>query len=108
MRTKLRQEDSCVRYIVVYTNDRTVQGHRVLASKVNIFSQGKVQGLMSIYPMQILIAEVCHRVDFMFFLMVYQFSFMWGIVGKWFNKPCSRTILRLKFEWNPICTSDGS
>ena len=24
-------------------------------------------------------------------------------VGKWFNKPCLRTILRLKFDWDPMC-----
>ena len=29
MRTKLYQEDVCVRYIIVYTNGKTVQGHRV-------------------------------------------------------------------------------
>ena len=30
------------------------------------------------------------------------------LVGKWFVKPCSRTILTLKFEWDPICKSNGS
>ena len=45
VRTELCLEDSCVRYVIVYTNGRIVQGHRVycLASRVNIFSQGKVQ-----------------------------------------------------------------
>ena len=110
MRTKLYQEDVCVRYIIVYTNGRTVQGHRVYwsASKVNIFSQGKVQGLTPTYPMQILTTELYHRVESLFSLVVCQFSFMWGIVGKWFDKPCSRTILMLKFEWDPMCNSNGS
>ncbi|RVW64853.1 Retrovirus-related Pol polyprotein from transposon TNT 1-94 [Vitis vinifera] len=40
-------EDSCVRYVIIYINGRAVQGHRVycLASRVNIFLQGKVQGV---------------------------------------------------------------
>ena len=43
---------------------------------------------------------------------------LWGIhsllqnlvnsVGKWFVKPCSRTILMLKFEWHPMCKNNGS
>ena len=42
VRTEICQGDSCVRYVIVYTNDRTVQGHHIycLVSKVNIFSQG--------------------------------------------------------------------
>ena len=45
VRTEMCLEDSCVRYVIVYTNGRIVQRHRVycLASRVNIFSQGKVQ-----------------------------------------------------------------
>ena len=45
VRIEMCLEDSCVRYVIVYTNGRIVQGHRVycLASRVNIFSQGKVQ-----------------------------------------------------------------
>ena len=37
-------EDSCVTYVILYINDRTVEGHRVycLVSRVNIFLQGKV------------------------------------------------------------------
>ena len=42
-------------YVVLYTNDRTVQGHRVyyLVSIVNIFLQGKVQRLTPTSPMQV-------------------------------------------------------
>ena len=99
-----------MRYIIIYTNARTVQGHRVYwsTSKLNIFSQGKVQGLTPTYPMQILTAKLYHHVESLFSLVVCQFSFMWGIVGKWFVKPCSRTILMLKFEWDPMCNSNGS
>ena len=45
VRIEMCLEDSCVRYVIVYTNGRIVQGHRVycLASRVNILSQGKVQ-----------------------------------------------------------------
>ena len=42
-------------YVIVYTNVRTVQGHHVycLASRVNIFLQGKVQRVTPISPMQV-------------------------------------------------------
>ena len=55
VRTEMCLEDSCVRYVIVYTNDRIVQGHRVycLASRVNIFSQGKVQRVTPTSPMQV-------------------------------------------------------
>ena len=55
VRTELCLEDSCVRYVAVYTNGRIVQGHRVycLASRVNIFSQGKVQRVTPTSPMQV-------------------------------------------------------
>ena len=55
VRTELCLEDSCVRYVIVYTNGRIVQGHRVyyLASRVNIFSQGKVQRVTPTSPMQV-------------------------------------------------------
>ena len=55
VRTGLCLEDSCVRYVIVYTNGRIVQGHRVycLASRVNIFSQGKVQRVTPTSPMQV-------------------------------------------------------
>ena len=55
VRTELCLEDSCVRYVIVYTNDRIVQGHRVycLASRVNIFSQGNVQRVTPTSPMQV-------------------------------------------------------
>ena len=54
VRTELCLEDSYVRYVIVYTNDRIVQGHRVycLASGANIFSQGKVQRVTPTSPMQ--------------------------------------------------------
>ena len=55
MRTEMCLEDSYVRYVIVYTNGRIVQGHRVycLASRVNIFSQGKVQRVTPTSPMQV-------------------------------------------------------
>ena len=45
VRTEMHLKDSCVRYVIVYTNGKIVQGHRVycFASRVNIFSQGKIQ-----------------------------------------------------------------
>ena len=48
-------EDSCVRYVIVYTNCIIVQGHRVycLTSRVNMFSQGKVQRVTPTSPMQV-------------------------------------------------------
>ena len=62
VRTGMCQEDFFVRYIIIYTNDRTVQGHRVycIVSKVNIFSQGNVQGEKPTYPMQGSTAELYH------------------------------------------------
>ena len=44
VRTRICKEDSCVRYVIIYTNDRTIQGNRVycLVSRVNILLQGKV------------------------------------------------------------------
>ena len=55
VRTGMCLEDSYVRYVIVYTNGRIVQGHRVycLASRVNIFSQGKVQRVTPTSPMQV-------------------------------------------------------
>ena len=55
VRTELCLEYSCVRYVIVYTNGRIVQGHRVycLASRVNIFLQGKVQRVTPTSPMQV-------------------------------------------------------
>ena len=45
VRTKKCYEDSCVRYVIIYTNDKTVQGHCIycFVSIVNILLQGKVQ-----------------------------------------------------------------
>ena len=44
-----------MRYVIVYTNGRIVQGHHVycLASRVNIFLQGKVQRVTPTSPVQI-------------------------------------------------------
>ena len=55
VRNEMCLEDSYVRYVIVYTNGRIVQGHRVycLASRVNIFSQGKVQRVTPTSPMQV-------------------------------------------------------
>ena len=55
VRTELCLEDFCVKYVIVYTNGRIVQGHRVycLTSRVNIFSQGKVQRVTPTSPMQV-------------------------------------------------------
>ena len=55
VRTELCLEDSCVRYVIVYTNGKIVQGHRVycLASRVNIFLQGKVQRVTPTSPIQV-------------------------------------------------------
>ena len=55
VRTELCLEDSYVRYVIIYTNGRIVQGHRVycLASRVNIFTQGKVQRVKPTSPMQV-------------------------------------------------------
>ena len=81
VRTEMCNKDSCVRYVIVYTNGRTIQGYRVycLVSKVNIFSQGKDQGVKPTYPTQVSTAELYHLVCRIF---GHQFSFMWGIVGK--------------------------
>ena len=54
-----------MRYVIIYTNDRIVQGHRVyyLVSKVNVFSQGKVQRVTLTYPMQVSTVEFYHHVS---------------------------------------------
>ena len=53
-----------MRYLIVYTNGRTVQGHHVycLISKVNIFSQVNVQRVIPTSPMQVSIIEFYHLV----------------------------------------------
>ena len=55
VRTELCLEDSYVRYVIIYTNGRIVQGYRVyyLDSRVNIFSQGKGQRVTPTSPMQV-------------------------------------------------------
>ena len=42
-------------YVIVYTNGRTVQGHRVyyLVRKVNVFLQGNIQRVIPTSPMHI-------------------------------------------------------
>ena len=64
VRTKKCQDDFYVRYVIVYTNGRTVQGHRIhyLVSKVNVFSQGKVQRVAPTYPVQVSTVEFYHHV----------------------------------------------
>ena len=44
VRTEMCSEDFCVRYVIIYTYDKIVQGHHVhcLVSRVNIFLQGKI------------------------------------------------------------------
>ena len=44
-----------MRYVIIYKNDITVQGHRVycLVSGVNVFLQGKVQRITLTYSMQV-------------------------------------------------------
>ena len=48
-------EDSCVEYVIIYTNGRTIQGHRIycLVSRVNIFVQGNVQRVAPTSSMQV-------------------------------------------------------
>ena len=77
--TKMYYEDSCVKYVIVYTNGRTIQGHHVscLGSRVNIFSQGKVQSVKPISPMQV--STIVSITKFIMSLVVN----MWGIVGKY-------------------------
>ena len=45
VKTKMCLEDSYVRYVIIYTNGKMVQGHHVhcLVSRVNICLQGNVQ-----------------------------------------------------------------
>ena len=44
-----------MRYVIIYTNDRTVQGHRAyyLVSGVNILLQGNVQRITPTTPIQV-------------------------------------------------------
>ena len=64
VRTGKCKEDSCVAYVILYTNGRTVQGHRVycLVSRVNIFLQGKVQRLTPTSLMQVSTVILYHTV----------------------------------------------
>ena len=51
-----------MRYAIIYTNDRTVQGHRVyyLINGVNILVQVKVQMVTPTYYMQVSTAILYH------------------------------------------------
>ena len=53
-----------MRYVIIYKNGRIVHGHCVycLVSKVNIFSQGKVQRVIPTFSMQVSIVEFYHLV----------------------------------------------
>ena len=68
MITKVRTgkclEDSYVTYVIIYTNGKIVQGHRVycLVSRVNIFLQGKVKRLTPTSSMQVLTVVLYHIV----------------------------------------------
>ena len=64
VRTGKCSEDSCVTYVILYTNDRTFQGHRVyrLVSRVSILLQGKVQRLTPTFPMQVSSVVLYHTV----------------------------------------------
>ena len=55
VKTKMCLEDSYVRYVIIYTNGKTVQGHHVhcLVSRVNIFLQGNVQRVTLTSHMQV-------------------------------------------------------
>ena len=55
VKTKMCYEDSCVRYVIIYTNSITVQGHHIycLVSRINIFLQGNVQRVTPSSPMQV-------------------------------------------------------
>ena len=51
-----------MKYVIIYKNDRTVQGHCVfcLVSGVNMLLQGKVQRVTHTYPMQVSIVVLYH------------------------------------------------
>ena len=55
----MSQERYSDEYVIVYTNGRTVQGHRVIlsTSKVDILIRAKVQGAFSTYRMLYLTAR---------------------------------------------------
>ena len=82
-----------MRYVIIYTNDRIVQGYRVyyLVSKVNVFSQGKVQRVTPTYPMQVLTVEFYHHVGR---VLGRQFHSCGELLEKWFEK----TIVNSHFE----------
>ena len=51
-----------MRYVTIYTNDKTVQGHHVycLVNKLNALLQGKIQRVTPTYPMQVSTAILYH------------------------------------------------
>ena len=59
VRTEMRYEDSCIKYVIVYTNDIIVQGQLLycLVSRVNILLQMKVQRVTHTSPTQALIVD---------------------------------------------------
>ena len=74
VRTKMCLEDSSVRYVIVYTNGIIVQGHCVycLVSRVNIFSQGKVQRVTPTSPMQVsTVASITKSVSLLVINFIY-------------------------------------
>ena len=76
------------KYIIVYTNGRTVQGQArpLSTSKVDIFTRAKVQGAFSTYRMLYLIEETITKSNSVSVCLVcateISISSMWGIVGK--------------------------
>ena len=44
-----------MRYVIIYTNNITVQGHHIycLVSRINMFLEGKVQRVTSTSPMHV-------------------------------------------------------
>ena len=44
-----------MRYVIIYTNNITIQGHHIycLVSRINIFLEGKVQRVTSTSPMHV-------------------------------------------------------
>ena len=70
-------------FVILYTNDRTVQEHRVycLVSRVNIFLQEKVQRLTPTSPMQVSTVVLYYIMRVPRSSLWVSISFMWGIVG---------------------------
>ena len=82
-----------MRYVIIYINDRIVQRHHVycLVSKVNVFSQGKVQRITPTCPMQVSTIGFYHYVGR---VLGHQFHSYGELLEKWFEK----TIVNSYFE----------